>query len=64
MCKLFPKKPNIEEKKPKSQAIFLTPTTSKKATFVKFGVKKTICNPDAESQENNLCTNHLCIATV
>jgi len=34
------KKTNIEEKKPKSQAFFLTPTTSKKAKFVKFGVKK------------------------
>jgi len=40
MCQLPPKKPNIEKKKPKSQTIFLTPTASQKAKFVKFGVKK------------------------
>jgi len=30
----------LKKKKPKSQSIFLTLTTSKKAKFVKFGVKK------------------------
>ena len=40
MCQLPPKKPNIAKKKPKSQTIFLTPTASKKAKFVKFGVER------------------------
>jgi len=34
------KSQTLKKKKPKSQTIFLTPTTSKKAKFVKFGVKK------------------------
>jgi len=42
MCQLPPKMPNMEKKKPKIQRIFLTPTTCKKAKFVKFGVKKSI----------------------
>jgi len=40
MCQLPPEKPNIKEKKTKSQTIFLTPTASKKAKFVKYDVKK------------------------
>jgi len=30
----------LKKKKPKSQTIFLTPTTFKKTKYVKFGVKK------------------------
>ena len=40
MCQLPPKKPNIEEKKPKSQTIFWRQLPLIKAKFVKFGVKK------------------------
>jgi len=34
------KQPNIEKKKPKRQNNFFTPTASKKAKFVRFGIKK------------------------
>jgi len=37
MCALPPENPNIAEKKPNN---FLTPSASKKAEIVKFGVKK------------------------
>ena len=40
MCQLPPKKPNIEEKKPKSQTIFWRQLPLIKAKFVKFGFKK------------------------
>jgi len=40
MCQLPRKKPNIENKKPKSQTIFLTPSVSKKANFFKIWRQK------------------------
>ena len=40
MCELPPKKPNIEEKKPKSRTFFWRQRPLKKAKFVKSGVEK------------------------
>jgi len=59
MCELPPKKPNIEEKKPKSQTIFLTPTTSKESQICEiWRQKRQSGNPVCTTRQSTMTRSH------